>query len=512
MAREITDNIDALIDVFPATIAVSLREADRFEDLLEVVLDLGRLPEARFTDREYTLVPDEVTQEELDYVVSRIGSFGDDNRAGIERTLHRISAIRNRKGRAVGLTCRVGRAVYGTIDIIHDIVKSGQSILLLGRPGVGKTTMLREVARVLAEHKRVVIVDTSNEIGGDGDIPHPAIGRARRMQVVTPSAQHAVMIEAVENHMPEVIVIDEIGTELEAAATRTIAERGVQLVGTAHGNTLENLMMNPTLCDLVGGIQTVTLSDEEARRRGTQKSVLERKAPPTFDVVVEIQNWNQVAVRPDVAMDVDAILRGRAMSVEIRYRDPSGKVVVQKGKKRADTDKSRGKALAKKRVRANSAIFRTLRVYPYGASQSRLRRAGRNLDLPVIIVDNLGEADMLFTLRSYYRKRPAIISDAERRGVPVYVLRSNTVQSMETYLVDIFGLDVEMDPVAHAMKEAQEAIEKILSGERGSVELSAQNAYVRRQQHELARAADLISRSKGKEPRRRVRIYENKGL
>jgi len=320
------------------------------------------------------------------------------------------------------------------------------------------------------------------------------------------------MIEAIENHMPEVIVIDEIGTELEAAAARTIAERGVQLVGTAHGNTLDNLMMNPTLCDLVGGIQTVTLSDEEARRRGTQKSVLERKAPPTFDVVVEIQNWNQVAARLDVAMDVDAILRGRAMSAEIRYRDSSGKVIVQKEKKRADTDESRGKALAKKRVPANSDIFRTLRVYPYGASQSGLRRAGRNLNLPVIIVDNLGEADMLFTLRSYYQKRPTVISDAERRGVPVYVLRSNTVQSMETYLADIFGLDVEMDPVTHAMKEAQEAIEKILSGERGSVELSAQNAYVRRQQHELARAADLVSRSKGKEPRRCVRIYENKGL
>jgi len=512
MAREITDNIDALIEVLPVAIAVSLREANRFEDLLEIVLDLGRLQEARFTDHECTLGPGEVTPEEIAYVVSRIGSFGDDNRAGIERTLHRISAIRNRKGRIVGLTCRVGRAVYGTIDIIQDIVESGQSILLLGRPGVGKTTMLREVARVLAEHKRVVIVDTSNEIGGDGDIPHPAIGRARRMQVVTPSAQHAVMIEAVENHMPEVIVIDEIGTELEAVAARTIAERGVQLVGTAHGNTLENLMMNPTLCDLVGGIQTVTLSDEEARRRGTQKSVLERKAPPTFDVVVEIQNWNQVAVRPDVAMGVDAILRGRAKSEEIRSRDSSGKVIVQKKKKRTATDESNGKALEKKRVPSSSEIFRTLRVYPYGASQSKLRRAGRNLNLPVIIVDKLGEADMLFTLRSYYRKRPVVISDAERRGVPVYVLRSNTVQSMETYLVDIFGLDVEMDPVANAMKEAHEAIEKILSGERGSVVLSAQNAYVRRQQHELARSADLISRSKGKEPRRRVRIYDNRGF
>jgi stage III sporulation protein SpoIIIAA len=261
VAREITDNIDALIDVLPSPIADSLRTENRFEDLLEVILDLGRRPEARFTDRETNLGAEEVTQDEIDCVTSRIGVFGDDNRAGIERTLHRISAIRNREGQIVGLTCRVGRAVYGTIDVIEDIVESGRSVLLLGRPGVGKTTMLREVARVLAEHKRVVIVDTSNEIGGDGDIPHPAVGRARRMQVVTPTEQHAVMIEAVENHMPEVIVIDEIGTELEAAAARTIAERGVQLVGTAHGNTLENLMMNPTLCDLIGGIQTVTLSD-----------------------------------------------------------------------------------------------------------------------------------------------------------------------------------------------------------------------------------------------------------
>ncbi len=512
MAQEITDNIDALIDVLPSAIAASLRETNRFEDLLEVILDLGRHPEARFTDREVDLCPDEVTQEEIDYVVSGIGNFGDDNRAGIERTLHRISAIRNREGRAVGLTLRVGRAVYGTIDIIQDIVESGRSILLLGRPGVGKTTMLREVARVLAEHKRVVIVDTSNEIGGDGDIPHLAIGRARRMQVVTPSEQHAVMIEAVENHMPEVIVIDEIGKELEAAAARTIAERGVQLVGTAHGNTLDNLMMNPTLCDLVGGIQTVTLSDEEARRRGTQKSVLERKAPPTFDVVVEIQGWNKVAVRHDVAIAVDAILRGPTAPVEVRCRDASGKILIDRGERAAIPRQPKGRPVASKHVPARSEIFRTLRVYPYGASQSRLRRAGKNLNLPVIIADDLGEADILFTLRSYYAKRPAVIADAERRGVPVYVLRNNTVLAMETYLADIFGLDVQADPVALAMLEAQEAIEKILSGERASVELSAQNAYVRRQQHEMARAANLVSRSKGKEPRRRVRIYENKGL
>src|SRR5690606_22546652 len=294
----------------PPDLQSALHEAAEtypLSDLVELVLDLGRIPEARFRQGEVALSDREVTREDISYVTQRVGRFGGDNRAGIERTLHRISAIRNRTGEIVGLTCRVGRAVFGTLAIIKDLIETGESILLLGRPGVGKTTILREVARVLADDlgKRVVIVDTSNEIGGDGDIPHPSIGRARRMQVPTPTAQHAVMIEAVENHTPEAIVIDEIGTELEAAAARTIAERGVQLIGTAHGNTLENLMLNPTLADLIGGIQTVTLGDEEARRRGTQKTVLERKAPPTFDVVVEIQNWNRVAVHEDVAEVVD---------------------------------------------------------------------------------------------------------------------------------------------------------------------------------------------------------------
>ncbi|HXI45810.1 MAG TPA: R3H domain-containing nucleic acid-binding protein, partial [Candidatus Acidoferrales bacterium] len=283
-------------------------------------------PEARFPDAEVTLLDREIREADLDYVVEHIGAFGDDNRAGIERTLHRISAIRNRTGKIVGLTCRIGRAVYGTIDIIADFVETGKSILIMGRPGIGKTTMLREAARVLADDlgKRVVVVDTSNEIAGDGDIPHPAIGKARRMQVRTPSMQHQVMIEAVENHMPQVIVIDEIGTELEAQAARTIAERGVQLIGTAHGNNLDNLMLNPTLSDLIGGIQSVTLGDEEARRRRTQKSVLERKAPPTFDVIIEIQDREKVMVHADVADTVDAMLRGDPVAPELRWRDEGG--------------------------------------------------------------------------------------------------------------------------------------------------------------------------------------------
>ena len=294
--------------------------------LIEVVMDLGRRPEARFPDSEVTLLEREIVEADIAFVVDHIGTFGDDNRAGIERTLHRISAIRNRSGKIVGLTCRIGRAVFGTIEIINDFVETGKSILIMGRPGIGKTTMLREAARVLADDmgKRVVVVDTSNEIAGDGDIPHPAIGKARRMQVRTPSLQHEVMIEAVENHMPQVIVIDEIGTELEAQAARTIAERGVQLIGTAHGNNLDNLMLNPTLSDLIGGIQSVTLGDEEARRRRTQKSVLERKAPPTFDVIVEIQDRERVVVHADVADTVDAMLRGDPVAPELRWRDEEG--------------------------------------------------------------------------------------------------------------------------------------------------------------------------------------------
>ncbi len=326
--RETTDDLDALMEALPPEICDRLRGLANRTDLLEVVMDLGRRPQARFTTGEQDLLDREITEVDIAHVIDHIGVFGDDNRAGIERTLHRISAIRNRAGKVVGLTCRIGRAVFGTIDIIRDITEAGQSLLILGRPGVGKTTMLREVARVLADDlgKRVIVVDTSNEIAGDGDIPHPGIGDARRMQVRTPTEQHSVMIEAVENHMPEVIVIDEIGTELEAGAARTIAERGVQLVGTAHGNTLDNLMLNPTLSDLVGGIQPVTLGDEEARRRGTQKTVLERKAPPTFDVLVEIVERDNVIVHRNVAETVDAILRGHMVPPESRYRDEAGEL------------------------------------------------------------------------------------------------------------------------------------------------------------------------------------------
>jgi stage III sporulation protein SpoIIIAA len=324
------DDLKRLLEILPEPIQQRLNQHSQHDALIEVVMDLGRQPEARFSDHVEYLSENPITDDDLSYCINRVGSFSGDNRAGIEQTLHRISAMRNRSGKVVGLTCRVGRAVFGTIGMIRDLVETGQSILMLGRPGVGKTTALREIARVLADElgKRVVIIDTSNEIAGDGDIPHPAIGRARRMQVSRPELQHQVMIEAVENHMPEVIVIDEIGTELEALAARTIAERGVQLVGTAHGNRIENLIKNPTLSDLVGGIQSVTLGDEEARRRGSQKSVLERKAPPTFEIAVEMLERQRWVVHERVADTVDNLLRGRLPNPQVRTVNEAGKVII----------------------------------------------------------------------------------------------------------------------------------------------------------------------------------------
>ena len=510
MKNKITNDLDALLAVLPPDVESAVRAAGRDDDLLEVILDLGRRAAARYTDGELILSETPVVKADIDYVEARTSEFDADNRAGIERTLHRISAIRNRRGDVIGLTCRVGRAVYGTIDIIQDIVESDQSVLLLGRPGVGKTTMLREAARVLAEKRRVIVVDTSNEIGGDGDVPHPAVGRARRMQVATPTLQHEVMIEAVENHNPETIIIDEIGRELEAEAARTIAERGVQLIGTAHGNTLDNLMLNPTLSDLIGGIESVTLSDDEARRRGTQKTVLERRAPPTFDVLVEIQDRQRLKVHHSVAVSVDALLRGKAPEAELRYRDKSGQTQVEtlqpslvaRPAPELSTDTNHFVTPADPR-----GSLTPLHVFPFGIARNRLRQAARRMRLPVVIVDNLEEAAVLITARSYYRRRPQVIVDAEQKGMPIHVLRSNTTSKMESALIDLFGLsNAELDPVAIALREAQDAIRRVQAGTR-SIDLNPQNAYVRRRQHELVRQFNLISHSYGKEPRRRVRIY-----
>jgi stage III sporulation protein SpoIIIAA len=730
--REAIDDLGLLLAALPPDIVSAVRELTDPGTLIEVVMDLGRRPEARTADEEIALLEREVTEADIRYVVDHIGAFGDDNRAGIERTLHRISAIRNRTGKIVGLTCRIGRAVYGTIEIINDYVESGKSILIMGRPGIGKTTMLREAARVLADDhgKRVVVVDTSNEIAGDGDIPHPAIGRARRMQVKTPSLQHEVMIEAVENHMPEVIVIDEIGTELEAQAARTIAERGVQLIGTAHGNNLDNLMLNPTLTDLIGGIQTVTLGDEEARRRRSQKSVLERKAPPTFDVIVEILDRQRVVVHSDVADTVDSLLRGDPISAELRWRDESGvhrsqsrprpspreamasdrfgsdrfaglvgafpgwrqepgwhapgsfrgpadwrelergsrsgyrpasggwrapvrgtreardsrrprtdeaaggsapggpgetwpgaagggpgggrvlpgerfaerpdgpslrapdspfvsgdiadrgpvergappvpeprardlreierqrswavqatralneyraegveedeaaetagstpastpakagagaeaerdweeddEAVADSVRERAADDAEQAEGGPVLRVRDGDTILPTLRVLPHGISRKRLEQAVKELQLPVIVARDPDEADVVMTLKSEYRQKNAALREAENRGLPIYVLKSNTIVQMEASLTSIFSLEV--DPREAALREAEEAIGLVMDRAE-PVELSPQNAYIRRLQHQMAERANLISRSRGREPYRRVRLY-----
>jgi stage III sporulation protein SpoIIIAA len=534
MQKRITDNINDLIKVLPPAIGAALTQANRTDELLEVILDLGRMPTARYIDGEVTLTTTEITHDDLKLVVERIGNFDADNRAGIERTLHRISGIKNRRGHVVGLTCRVGRAVYGTTDIIKDLIESGKSILLLGKPGVGKTTMLREAARILAEHKRVVIVDTSNEIGGDGDVAHPAVGRARRMQVAQPSLQHEVMIEGVENHNPEVIVIDEIGRELEAAAARTIAERGVQLIGTAHGNTLDNILLNPTLADLVGGIESVTLSDEEARRRGTQKTVLERRAPPTFNVLIEIRERDKLAIHNDVAAAVDSILRGRPLPTELRYIDENGEMKVEsapalltplktgngrgvdrsRGGDRMPFDPAASRQATASPSSASSAESRNLRainIYAYGLTHQKLEQAAKRLRLPLNMVDDLDEAQALVTLKTYYRRHQRPISDAEERGIPVYVLRSNTVTQMENFLADMFQISAEEpvsgDMVDEALRETKSAIDLLRNGEASSMDLSPRAAAIRRRQHEMAREAQLVSHSYGREPYRRVRIF-----
>ncbi|TMC50497.1 MAG: AAA family ATPase [Chloroflexi bacterium] len=543
------EELSLLLVALPPRLAEAARRIidTRGGELLEIVLDLGREPEARFDDGEAILDEVQVTEADLDYVATRVGVFGDDNRAGIERTLHRISAIRNRSGRIVGLTCRVGRAVTGTIDIIKEIVVSGHSILLMGPPGIGKTTMLRECARVLGDEcgKRVVIVDTSNEIAGDGDIPHPGIGRARRMQVRTPAMQHAVMIEAVENHMPQVIVIDEIGTELEAAAARTIAERGVQLVGTAHGRNLDNLLVNPTLNDLLGGIQSVTLSDEEARRRGTQKSVLERKAPPTFDVLVEIQERDRVAVHMPVDETIDEALRGRVRPPQLRIRGESGQII-----RRIDTSAVSGgfdpaayggatglnSGLRSSRRERDGRPRRSLRTYepdqftlahegrerelrevtraqrpnqplsvfPYGVSRSYLEQSVRELRLPVRIQHHVDDADMVLTLKNYYRRKDSPVRAAESTGIPIQVLRSNTIAQIKGALARVYGVDVG-DPGEVALQEALEGIERARTTGH-EVELAPQNSYLRRLQHQLVEQHDMSARSTGAEPNRRLVI------
>lgn len=564
--QQITDDLEQLLNILPDSIHQPLESHPQRNRLIEVVMDLGRRPEARFPGRAEYLAEATVTRSDLDYCIQRVGLFSGDNRAGIEQTLHRISAIRNRQGDVVGLTCRVGRAVFGTIGMIRDLVETGRSILLLGRPGVGKTTALREMARVLADEleKRVVIIDTSNEIAGDGDIPHPAIGRARRMQVARPELQHQVMIEAVENHMPEVIVIDEIGTELEALAARTIAERGVQLIGTAHGNQIENLMKNPTLSDLVGGIQSVTLGDEEARRRGSQKSVLERKAPPTFEIAVEMLERQRWVVHEEVAKTIDALLRGRQPHPQVRTLGETGKVTITQ--EMPSTPLSKAQPLAQGGSSWRSAgqmlpvapvpqfpnatsefeqllndsltnqdsygNFRStagpdgedlpLHVYPYAVSRQQMDQVIRTLNLPVVLTKDLDSADVVLALRSHLKNHSKLRHMTKTRHIPVHLVKASTIPQIARALRRMLNMDEPgtpeladlslfssngTDDEIEALEEARLAVEQIVIPKGQPVELLPRSAGVRKMQHELIEHYRLQSRSFGDEPNRRLRIY-----
>lgn len=506
------DNIDLLLTVLPPHIRDSLPSAGSIDSLIEVVLDLGRLPEARFPGRASYLNDSLVTKEDIQYVASRLGHFTRDNRAGIERTLHRISAIRNRVGEIIGLTCRVGRAIYGTVDIVRDLVESSKSILLIGKPGVGKTTLLREAARVLADEfeKRVIVVDTSNEIAGDGDVPHPGIGRARRMQVPDPEYQHAVMIEAVENHMPEVIVIDEIGTSQEAMAARTIAERGVQLIATVHGNTLENLMLNPTLSDLVGGIQPVTLSDDEARRRGTQKTVLERKTPPTFDVMIEIQTKDRLVIYTDVADAVDLMLRGYLPRIEVRERLEDGEVsITQSDQRKSASPELTYSSARRDREQPERKRKKTLRIFSHAISHERLERAIDEVVAPAVIVNNLEEADIILTTKAHAKRLSQKMREAPGRSVSLRILRSNTLAQMKNFLRDEIGGNGVAEDRDTAMEEAENGVVEAMENLH-VVELSPQPRHIRRLQHIYVERSGLKSESKGREPQRRLIIYPNR--
>ena len=560
----IADDLNKLLEILPSFARIPLKQYANRKALIEVVMDLGRRPEARFPDGPIYLSNRTISWQDLEFSIRRIGSFGSDNRSGIERTLHRISSIRNRQGTVVGLTCRVGRAIFGTISVIRDLLHSQQSLLLLGKPGVGKTTAIREIARVLADEmeKRVVIIDTSNEIAGDGDIPHPAIGRARRMQVARPELQHQVMIEAVENHMPEVIIIDEIGTELEALAARTIAERGVQLVGTVHGNYLESLIKNPILSDLVGGIQYVTLGDDEARRRGTQKSILERKTASAFQVAIEIHNRSEWVVHPKVDEAVDQILQGYYALTQKRVANKSSEISISckpvisnsntmskismkkhdysplrtylqnnlnpvgsrflhsNGFSSQVKDLSYATQTKKGYFSVNLNAFNSpMLIYPYFINLKQIEAIANALSLPILITKDVSRADAVLALRSSIKKNNRLRQIAKTRNVMIYTIYSSTIPHITRALRKLLNIDVssrtgseqlyvaknfnEMD----ALEEVREAIQKIVVTKQDIAELLPSVANLRKIQHHLVKLYNVKARSFGEEPNRRLRIY-----
>ena len=516
------NDLEKLAAVLPPKVIGEMRKL-HLDDIVEVVLDIGRRGELRHLDKTIEYLGQElITQQDIEYVISKIDDFTSDNRSGIPGTLHRISAIRNRKDKVIGLTCRVGRVVTGTINCIKDLVLQEKSILFLGRPGVGKTTKLREIARLLADDlsKRVIVVDTSNEIAGDGDVPHKAIGKSRRMQVLSPERQKDVMIEAVENHTPEVIVVDEIGTEQEAQAARTIAERGVMLIATAHGNLLENLIKNPTLSDLVGGVNSVTLGDDEARRRACQKTVLERENQPTFDIIIEIRDRETLAVYPNAAEAVDCILREWPISPEIRKIDYKGETIEVKQQEKVEKAEQKVNFEAFVDKYTKNSVAASKKIFIYAVSRSIVDKVLERLNMDVEITRNIDEADVVIAHNSFSKGGAKILNVAKDYHLPIYFVKSNTMPQIQKAIKDSFGMKEKpgdsygmacFDETEEALKEVQGAIYKILNGS-DSIELEPRKSHIRKLQHEIIDQYQLTSTSIGEEPERRLKIISTNGL
>jgi stage III sporulation protein AA len=517
VSKNFAEDMALFLSIFPESLREALQNSGDLNDLIEVIIDVGRLPEARYFDVTRPLDDKIIEKTELQKLTEKFDHFDHDNRAGIDRTLHRISAIRNRRGEIVGLTCRVGRAIFGTVDIVKDMVESGKNILLLGRPGIGKTTLLRESARILSKGiaKRVVIVDTSNEIAGDGDTPHPAVGMSRRMQVSPNREQYQVMIEAVENHTPEVIIIDEISTSEETSACRTIAERGVQLIATAHGNTLENVLYNPTISDLVGGITSVILSDEEASRRGTQKTVLERTSQPTFDVLIEIHGREEFAIYKDVQGTVDRYLRGFPVAPEIRKRnaDGAGYVVDDPGRERKELQQENNFSDQGWLQRKGSKLSddpllgihqrKQVRVFPFGISAHYLNRALKSARFDGVMVKRLQDASLILTTETFRKKNSDALRMGEQMNIPIYSIYSNTLSEVKKFVAQYRSFDKQ--PVV-SLQQVEKMMEQVLISET-PISLPAADARVRKMEHQLAARFGLNSESFGEEPSRFVVVY-----